>query len=53
MCSDGLYDMLSEDEIASLLGRSHDVNGIALDMLELANARKSTDNVSVIVFAGF
>ncbi len=53
MCSDGLYDMLSEDEIASLLGRSHDVDGIALDMLELANARKSTDNVSVIVIAGF
>ena len=53
ICSDGLYDMLSEHEIAALLGRPHDVEGIALDMLELANARRSTDNVSVIVIAGF
>lgn len=53
MCSDGLYDMLSEHEIAALLGRSHDLEGTALDMLELANARRSTDNVSVIVIAGF
>ncbi len=53
MCSDGLYDMLSDNEIASLLGRTHDLEGIALDMLELANARRSTDNVSVIVIAGF
>ena len=45
--------MLSEHEIAALLGRPHDVEGIALDMLELANARRSTDNVSVIVIAGF
>lgn len=53
LCSDGLYDMLSEHELGALLGRSHDVEGIALDMLELANARRSKDNVSVIVIAGF
>ena len=53
LCSDGLYDMLSEEEIGSLLSRDHDIEGIALDMLELANARRSTDNVSVIVIAGF
>ncbi|MCB1657589.1 MAG: SpoIIE family protein phosphatase, partial [Pseudomonadales bacterium] len=52
LCSDGLYDMLSDNELASLLGRTHDVEGIALDMLELANARRSKDNVSVIVIAG-
>lgn len=53
LCSDGLYEMLTESEIASLLGRNHDLTGIALDMLELANARRSKDNVSVIVLAGF
>lgn len=53
LCSDGLYDMLSEHELGALLGRSHDIEGIALDMLELANARRSKDNVSVIVIAGF
>jgi|JI10StandDraft_1071094.scaffolds.fasta_scaffold391773_2 serine/threonine protein phosphatase PrpC len=53
LCSDGLYDMLSDEEIGLLLNREHDVEGIALDMLELANARRSTDNVSVIVIAGF
>jgi serine/threonine protein phosphatase PrpC len=45
--------MLSDEEIGLLLNREHDVEGIALDMLELANARRSTDNVSVIVIAGF
>ncbi|PTQ88264.1 protein phosphatase [Agitococcus lubricus] len=53
LCSDGLYDMLTEHEMAALLGRTHDLDGIALDMLELANARRSKDNVSVIVIAGF
>ena len=53
LCSDGLYDMLSEHELGALLGRPHDIEGIALDMLELANARRSKDNVSVIVIAGF
>ena len=53
LCSDGLYDMLSDYELGALLGREHDLEGIALDMLELANARRSKDNVSVIVIAGF
>ena len=53
LCSDGLYDMLSDYELGALLGREHDIEGIALDMLELANARRSKDNVSVIVIAGF
>ncbi len=53
LCSDGLYDMLSDYELGALLGRQHEVEGIALDMLELANARRSKDNVSVIVIAGF
>ena len=45
--------MLSDYELGALLGRQHEVEGIALDMLELANARRSKDNVSVIVIAGF
>ena len=53
LCSDGLYDMLSEYELGALLGREHHIEGVALDMLELANARRSKDNVSVIVIAGF
>lgn len=53
MCSDGLYDMLSESEMAALLGRPHQHEEIGLDMIELANARGSRDNVSVITFTGF
>lgn len=53
MCSDGLYDMLSESEMAALLGRPHQLEEIGLDMIELANARGSRDNVSVITFTGF
>lgn len=52
ICSDGLYDMLSDTEMAALLGRPHDLNEAGLDMLELANARGSKDNVSVITITG-
>jgi serine/threonine protein phosphatase PrpC len=53
ICSDGLYDMLSETEMAALLGRPHAIDEVGLDMVELANARGSKDNVSVIILAGF
>lgn len=53
MCSDGLYDMLTDYELSALLGRPHELEEVGLDMLELANARGSKDNVSVIVLAGF
>ena len=53
ICSDGLYDMLTEAEMAALLGRPHELDQVGLDMVELANARGSKDNVSVIILTGF
>lgn len=52
ICSDGLYDMLTDHEMAALLGRPHALDEAGLDMLELANARGSKDNVSVITITG-
>ena len=53
ICCDGLYEMLTDSEMASLLARPHALDEVGLDMLELANARGSKDNVSVIIITGF
>jgi protein phosphatase len=39
--------------MAALLGRPHELDQVGLDMVELANARGSKDNVSVIILTGF
>jgi protein phosphatase len=49
LCSDGLTDMLEDDEIAQRLARGNSLDGIVDDLIDSANARGGRDNVSVIV----
>lgn len=49
MCSDGLTDMLYEDEIADLLVGGASLDAAAAQLVEAANRSGGRDNVSVIV----
>lgn len=49
ICSDGLYEMLSDAEIAALLGRSLKPAELCPVLIELANAKGGRDNITVIV----
>ncbi|MDR3087475.1 MAG: protein phosphatase 2C domain-containing protein [Azoarcus sp.] len=49
LCTDGLTDMVDEDEIALLLGMSAGADVIAKSLVEAAKAAGGCDNVSVIV----
>lgn len=49
LCSDGLYDMLSEKTIAEMLGKCTDLDLCTKNLVELANAGGGKDNISVIL----
>ena len=49
LCSDGLYEMISDAEIAALLGRRLPLADICTGLIELANARGGKDNITVVV----
>jgi len=49
LCSDGLSDMISEDEILSILSSGGDTAGITNAMADAANAAGGWDNISVII----
>jgi serine/threonine protein phosphatase PrpC len=49
VCSDGIFNELSDDEITTSLGRSADVAEIADDLVDRAISRGGRDNVSVVV----
>ena len=49
LCSDGLTDMLSEDQIAEILNPPEDVDHIARRLIDAANEAGGKDNVSVVV----
>ncbi len=49
LCSDGLYEMLSETETAALLGRAMTPEEVCPVLIELANAKGGKDNITVIV----
>jgi serine/threonine protein phosphatase PrpC len=49
MCSDGLSDMISDEEILSILNSAEDTGGIANALADAANAAGGKDNISVIV----
>lgn len=50
MCSDGLYDMVLDDEILAILGRRDaSLNTAVEHLLGLANARGGVDNITVIL----
>ncbi|MDF2445804.1 MAG: protein phosphatase [Moraxellaceae bacterium] len=49
LCSDGLYEMVSDSEIAALLGRRMPLADICTALTELANAKGGKDNITVVV----
>jgi protein phosphatase len=49
LCSDGLYSMLDDEEIKSILVDNDDPSAAAHELVEAANERMSTDNVTVVV----
>jgi len=50
LCSDGLTDMVSEDEFARILGRPGDCDAIARELVQAALAGGGEDNVTVVLF---
>jgi PPM family protein phosphatase len=51
LCSDGLTDMLSEEEIAAvLLGADRDPVAAAEGLVDAANERGGEDNITVVLF---
>lgn len=50
LCSDGLTGMVSDDEIAEVLGFTPDAREAAELLVAMANEAGGTDNVSVVVF---
>lgn len=48
LCSDGFYDVVADDDLVSVLLRN-DPDSAARRLVELANERGTTDNVSAIV----
>ena len=49
LCSDGLTDMVSEDEIATVLGKASDVSRKVRELVKLALEHGGMDNVTVIL----
>jgi PPM family protein phosphatase len=50
LCSDGLTDMVSEQEFASVLARDASCEQIARDLVRAALARGGEDNVTTVLF---
>ena len=49
LCSDGLYSMVEDDQLAAILSRASSAQAAADQLTEAALAAGGTDNVSVIV----
>lgn len=49
LCSDGLTDMLTNDEIATFMAKSGDVETIVDELVEKALERGGKDNVTVVI----
>jgi protein phosphatase len=49
LCSDGLTDMISEEEMERVLRDEKDVDQIATRLIDAANNAGGKDNVSVII----
>jgi protein phosphatase len=51
LCSDGLSDMVGEQEIGLLFQRGNDPQSIVQDLVDAANAAGGKDNISAVVCA--
>jgi protein phosphatase len=49
LCSDGLTDMVGENEIASIIGAAKGVEDCVSDLLALALSNGGRDNISIVV----
>ncbi|MFH0825380.1 MAG: Stp1/IreP family PP2C-type Ser/Thr phosphatase [Pseudomonadota bacterium] len=49
LCSDGLTEMLEDDEILGTIHRSRDLDDACTNLINAANDRGGTDNISVIL----
>jgi protein phosphatase len=49
LCSDGLSGMISDDQIAEVLGRSQDLDRTCEELIVLANRNGGLDNVTAIL----
>lgn len=49
LCSDGLTDVVADDEIGELLAAGADAEATAARLVDLANDRGGPDNISVVV----
>lgn len=50
LCSDGLYRMVSDEEMAAVLKPALPVDGTARQLVEMANDAGGVDNIAVAVF---
>ncbi|HEY0174334.1 MAG TPA: Stp1/IreP family PP2C-type Ser/Thr phosphatase [Pyrinomonadaceae bacterium] len=51
LCSDGLHDLVLEDEIASLLGGTEDIHAAGERLIAMAKERGGHDNITVGIIA--
>ena len=49
LCTDGLYDMISDEQLIEFLGSNHSAEDICRKLVELANENGGKDNITVIV----
>lgn len=49
LCSDGLWDMLSDEEIQAIVLKKQKANGICKELIGQANASGGKDNITVVI----
>lgn len=49
LCSDGLTDMLTDENISQILANHNEVDQMALNLIDAANEAGGKDNISVVV----
>jgi protein phosphatase len=51
LCSDGLYDLVRDEEMTTLLNESEDIHAAGARLIELAKERGGHDNITVGIIA--
>ncbi|GGJ86400.1 protein phosphatase [Lentibacillus kapialis] len=49
LCSDGLTNKVTDEELSSFIQEQEDVRSVGRDMIELANERGGEDNISLVI----
>ncbi|MFZ5993478.1 MAG: Stp1/IreP family PP2C-type Ser/Thr phosphatase [Thermodesulfobacteriota bacterium] len=49
LCSDGLWDMLSDEELRGIVSKKQKANGICKELIAQANSAGGKDNITVVV----